>query len=103
MPKLVPEHLGRIAEDRKNIIIRRSMEDISAIYSDMRKIVMDVKEKGDEVLLAHYKKYKEDIRLDDLEVSPKEIDQAYNTTDAKIVDALKVAATNIEKFHKDQV
>lgn len=103
MPKLVPEHLGRIAEDRKNIIIRRSVENISAIYSDMRKIVMDVKEKGDEVLLAHYKKYKEDIRLDDLEVSPKEIDQAYSTTDAKIVDALKVAATNIEKFHKAQV
>lgn len=103
MPELILERLSNITEKQRNKILKRSMEDISGIYSDVRKIVSDVEKKGDEVSLTHYKKYKEDITSEDLIVSREEIDRAYNTIDVKIISALKLATANIEKFHKAQV
>jgi histidinol dehydrogenase len=103
MSELIPEYLNRITEERENAILKRSMEDISTIYSDMRKIVMDVKQGGDAVVLSHYEKYKADIVVDDLVVSRSEIEAAYDTVDANITDALRLAAANIEKFHKAQL
>ena len=90
------------AEEHK-AVMERSMEDISSIYEDTRKIVQDIRENGDDVSLKHYKKHKEDISPADLEVTRDEIQAAYGQVDKKIVDCLKIAAKNIIKFHKAQI
>ena len=87
----------------RKAIMERSMEDISSIYEDTRKIVEDIRENGDDVSLKHYKKHKEDICPGDLEVTRDEIEAAYEQVDEKIVDYLKIAAKNIIKFHKAQI
>ena len=100
---LKPEKIEDLSPEKLKTIMERSMEDISSVYEDMRKIVADVKQNGDAVSLKHYKKLKEDICQADLEVTREEIDQAYKQMDSKAVDYLKIAAENIIKFHRAQL
>ncbi len=100
---LKPQKIEDLSPEKLKVIMERSMEDISSVYEDMRKIVEDVRQNGDAVSLKHYKKFKEDISQADLEVTREEIDQAYKQMDSKVVDCLKVAAENIIKFHRAQL
>ncbi|MBW1888625.1 MAG: histidinol dehydrogenase, partial [Deltaproteobacteria bacterium] len=100
---LKPEKIEDLSPEKWKTIMERSMEDISSVYEDMRKIVEDVKQNGDAVSLKHYTKLKEDISQADLEVTREEIDEAYKQMDSKVVDCLKVAAENIIKFHRAQL
>ncbi len=103
MDVLKIEFLNNISEDRKKAILKRSMEDISSIYQEVREIVLDIQKHGDAVALKHYKKLKQDINADDLIVKREEIEKAYDSVDKKLIDALKVSAKNIEKFHRAQL
>lgn len=99
---LAPEDLAGLSPERRRAIMKRSMEDVSAIFADMRAICVDIAQRGDAVTLEHYTKYKQDITLADLEVTRAEVDAAYEAVDAGIVDKLKFAAANIRTFHEAQ-
>ena len=103
MPIMKPERMEGLTEERREAILRRSMEDVSSIYLDVRDIVLDVRNRGDIVSIEHYRKFKEDIDSDDLVVTREEIDKAYQSLDDNVIDELKVAAENIEKFHRAQL
>jgi histidinol dehydrogenase len=98
-----PERLGDLSPERKEALLKRSMEDISDIYEETRAIVRDVQKGQDQVILKHYKKYKSDIRSTDLLIQPDEIKAAYKQVDKPVQQALKLAAKNIEKFHRAQL
>lgn len=98
-----PERIETLTEERKGAILRRSMEDISSVYLEVRDIVLDIQNRGDIVSIEHYRKFKEDISADDLMVTKEEIDKAYKSLDSKVVDELRIAAKNIEKFHRAQL
>ncbi|MBN2061784.1 MAG: histidinol dehydrogenase [Deltaproteobacteria bacterium] len=98
-----PKKISRLTSNERQVIMNRSMEDISSIYEDVRRIVDDVKTRGNAVALEHYKKHKEDISPSDLEVSRDEINGAYKQLDHEVVDCLKTAAKNIVKFHQAQL
>ena len=70
MTLLRPEHISDLSSERRQAIMKRSMEDISAIYEDIRAIVMDIRVRGDAVSLEHYAKLKSDITAEDLVVKP---------------------------------
>ena len=103
MINLKPEKIDSLNKERKKSIMERSMEDISSIFEDTRKIVEDIKQNGDSVALKHYKKHKEDIAPSDLEVTRDEIEEAYKKIDQSIIDCLKKAAENIIRFHEAQL
>ena len=100
---LEPVTIKTLPRERLANILQRSMEDISSIYEDMRKIVQDVKSRGDASLIDSCKEYKEQVSQQDLEVRPEEIEEAYNLLDPNVVDALKEAAKNITAFHQAQM
>ena len=102
MLNLKPEKIDDLNKGKRKSIMERSMEDISSIFEDTRKIVEDVKRHGDSVTLNHYKKHKQDITAADLEVTKDEITQAYKKIDQSVIDCLKKAAENIIKFHEAQ-
>ena len=77
MAIIKPERMETLTKERKEAILRRSMEDISSIYLAVRDIVLDVQRRGDIVSIEHYRKFKEDINSDDLAVTREEIDKAY--------------------------
>ena len=103
MPIIQVERLRALTPERTQRLLKRSMEDVSDIYTDMRDICVDVQARGDAVTLEHYKKHKPDIGPADLVATPGEVRAAYDAVDAKVVDKLKFAAANIERFHRAQV
>ncbi len=103
MKPLIPERIGEISEKRRSLILQRSMEDIANVYPEVRLIIDDVKNRGDEVSIDHYRKHKKDISVADLEVKKEEINEAYSKVDPGVIDALKKAAQNIRRFHQAQM
>ncbi|RLB16894.1 MAG: histidinol dehydrogenase [Deltaproteobacteria bacterium] len=101
--KIEPVRIDALSKDQRKTIMERSMEDISSIYEDVRRIVQDIRQRGDAVALEHYKKHKSDIGPSDLEVTREEIQEAYQQVDPKVVEYLKIAARNITKFHSAQL
>ena len=99
---LKPEKIDALRPEQYRLIMKRSSEDIDSIYEEVRKIVLDVRDNGDQVSLDHYKKYKDGLTLKDLEVTKEDVKEAYQNVDSKVIDALKVASENIVKFHRAQ-
>jgi histidinol dehydrogenase len=100
---LKPEKIDNLQPEQYRIIMKRSSEDIDSIYEEVREIVLDVRDNGDQVSLDHYKKYKHGLTLKDLEVTKEDVEEAYQNVDSKVIDALKFASENIVKFHRAQV
>jgi histidinol dehydrogenase len=101
--KLRPVRINALGPKKIKAIMERSKEDISSIYEETRRIVEDVRDNGDAVSLAHYRKHKKDISSKDIEATRGEIDHAYKQVRAKVVDSLKMAADNIIRFHQAQL
>jgi histidinol dehydrogenase len=99
---LQPESIASLTPERRQAIMKRSMEDVSAIFADMRAVCVDIRSRGDAVTLEHYKKLKKDISPADLVVTRAEIEAAYQAVPAGIVEKLRFAAGHIRKFHEAQ-
>ena len=48
---LKPEKLSDLSPERRQAIMKRSMEDVSAIFAEMRAICVDISKRGDAVTL----------------------------------------------------
>ncbi len=67
-----------------------------------RNIIADVQKDGDKAIKAYTEKF-DKIKLDRLQVSREEIEEAYEKVDPELVEELENAAYNIERFHKMQL
>ena len=103
MPIMSVEKLADLADERREAIMTRSMEEMGDIFDEVRAICEDVRQRGDAVTLEHYAKYKEDICEADLKAAPEEISAAYDEVPDEVIEQLKFAAGNIEKFHRAQL
>jgi histidinol dehydrogenase len=91
-------------EERLKQVVNRGKTDLSAISSSIRKIIMDIRENGDEALFRYTEKF-DNVRLtrSKLKVSKKDIKEAYKKLEKSQINALKKAAMNIARFHKKQI
>lgn len=64
----------------------------------VRQIIAEVRANGDKALLSYTEKL-DGVELSSLEVTKREISAAYEKVDAKLVSAIKLAASRIEEFH----
>ena len=64
----------------------------------VKRILAEVRDKGDKALFSYTKKL-DRVELGSLEVTRSEISAAYKEVDKKLIAALKLAASRIEKFH----
>jgi histidinol dehydrogenase len=67
----------------------------------VRQIIDDVRKRGDKALFELTEKF-DGAKLTTLEVKPAQIKAAYKKTDAKLIDAMKLAAERIGNFHQAQ-
>ncbi|MBQ8834911.1 MAG: histidinol dehydrogenase [Oscillospiraceae bacterium] len=72
---------------------------VEAVVSD---IIANVRRNGDQALYDYTAKF-DKAQLSRLEVTPEEIDEAFETVEDKFLDILREAAANIHNFHKRQV
>ena len=89
-------------KETANDLIKRSQADISEVLNIVSDILKDVKENKDEAVKRYTAKF-DKAELDDLQVSEDEIKEAYDNLDKNLIEALKRASANIEKFHKAQI
>ena len=86
--------------DNKDIFARQvPTANVSDAVSD---IIKEVRQRGDAALLDLTEKF-DKVRLEALEVSSEEIEEAYSEVDEKFKQILIKAAENIRKFHQKQV
>jgi histidinol dehydrogenase len=83
-------------------LIRERQSKKTNVEAVVSKIIGDVRKNKDKALFAFTKKF-EGADLKVLAVSKQEIATAYKQESKELVKALKVAKTNIEKFHKSNV
>ncbi|MBP3445961.1 MAG: histidinol dehydrogenase [Clostridia bacterium] len=86
--------------DNKDIFARgtaaTSVEDI------VTGIIDNVRANGDKALFEYCEKF-DKAKLNTLEVSAEEIEEAFNTVEPKFVEIIRAAAENIKEFHSRQV
>ncbi len=100
---LKPEKIGDLSPERKKKILTRSMDDISSIYNEMRAIVQDIRQRGDVVNVeGHRRMYEEDVSPESFRITREEVIRAYKRLNPAVMDALRTASLNIERFHRAQ-
>ena len=82
----------------------RSNMDLFTHDEVVRKILLDLKEKGDVALLEYTKRFdRYDLSVEQLQVTPDEIRLAYSRVTEQEIAALKEAAERIRCFHERQI
>lgn len=83
-------------------VIKRSEQDVNNVIGTVSDILQDVKKNGDAGLNKYTEKF-DKVKITELQVSDAEIREAYDNLDSDLLEALKRAAANIKKFHKEQI
>ncbi len=74
----------------------------SGVEAVVAEIIAEVVKNGDKALFDYALKF-DKAELERLEVTPDEIEEAFESVDAEFIEILKEAAENITAFHKKQV
>jgi len=90
--------------DREKIekIKERPLANIDKVEEKVKEVIKEVKNKGDKALLFYSEKF-DNVRLENLEVTKKDIEEAYKKTGKKTIKSLKRAKGIIEDYCKKQL
>ena len=96
--------LSRFAEDRSALKeqLHRSVTFDASVQSTVDEILQDVRRNGDASVLRYTERF-QGVRLEDMRVSPDEIQHAYSHADSSFLDVLEEAYRNIVRFHQHEV
>ena len=82
-------------------IFSRGMPTIN-VSDTVGDIIRNVRERGDAALKEYTERF-DGVKLDRLQVTPEEMEEAVNKVDPQLLMVLEKAAANIRKFHSRQV
>jgi len=85
-------------------LLQRGKMDIANVSSIVTNIIDEIKTNKDEALFSHISKFDNwsPTCRDDLKISTKSMEDAYNNIDKKLLDALHVAYDRIKSYHEKQ-
>jgi histidinol dehydrogenase len=83
-------------------ILNRDIQAEENVSAAVDAVLANVKANGDKALKAYTKQF-DGVELETLQVSQKELDDAWNTLDKDFIKTLELAAENIRHFHQHQV
>ncbi|MRI83716.1 MAG: histidinol dehydrogenase [Nitratiruptor sp.] len=102
--KLITTHDRSFQKELHKILTRANL-DMASVTPVVQEILQEVKERGDEALLAHVARFDgwtpHSIR--DLMVDPDLMVEAYAKLDEELRDALNIAFQRIEAYHRKQL
>lgn len=82
-------------------MIKRPVADMSLLEKKVRKIMLQVKKKGDKAIYKYAKKF-DGLKLKSFAVSVNEIEEARKNISPELEKAILLAKNNIEAFHLSQ-
>ena len=83
-------------------ILNRDLRAEKNVEDVVDAIIADVRARGDAALKEYARKF-DGAEIDTLQVTQEEIDAAFAATDPDFLETLRMAAANIEAFHRQQV
>ncbi len=83
------------------LLIQRPVHDSRSLEAAVAAILDDVKQSGDAAVKKYMLQF-DSVQLNDLKVSPEEINEAISLVDDNLKSAIKIAKDNITKFHESQ-
>lgn len=92
----------KLGSSVRNKLLERSKIDADGVINVVSEVVSNVRLHGDISLKSYTQKF-DNVKIEKFKVSQDEIERSYNNVDKKVLEALKKAARNIEKFHKAQI
>ena len=97
--KLTADTIDNILES----LLKRSPNQYTEYEATVNEIVNNVRENGDEAIFAYTKKFDgADINANNIVVTKEEIEEAYNLVPQELIDVIRKALVNIEKYHAKQ-
>jgi len=90
------------AREQWSDILKRPVIDSLSLEKKVKKILENVKQKGDKAVKKYSKEF-DGIKLKKLQVSEKEIKEARELLPAELKESINIAKNNIEKFHSAQL
>src|SRR5688572_13965455 len=85
-----------------NALLKRPARDASDLEKKVEKILKNVRKKGDKALFKYTNKF-DGVVLDTIQVTEQEISEADEQVSSELKEAIKLAAANIETFHRFQI
>ena len=82
-------------------IVRRPQMDVGSLTSVVCSVLDDVRQNGDAAVRRYEEKF-DHVSLETLAVTPTEMDEAEQLVDEELKSALRLAHSNIKKFHESQ-
>ena len=82
-------------------ICKRPTQTFNDIEETVKQIFKEVQQKGDQAI-AKYSSFFDGVTLDNIQVTPEEIESAKNEVAAELKEAIQLAKSNIEQFHTAQ-
>lgn len=102
MIKVIDIRQGKNLESYEKLVNKTQM-DMGNIYDKVNTIVSNVRQRGDNAVLEYTKAFDGiDLTASTMKVTQREIEEAYDKVDKKIIDVIKRAKANIEDFHSKQ-
>ena len=90
----------------KNVDLEKELARSQFSYDDVNEtvesILKDVKARGDKALIEYTEKF-DGVKLENLEVTEEEIQEAFDTIDKELMEVIQYSHDNIKKFHEKQV
>ncbi|PFH89329.1 histidinol dehydrogenase [Bacillus sp. AFS088145] len=93
--------INQKSEKLESIISRTNLPTVE-ITKSVEKILLNVKENGDEAV-RQYSLIYDEVKLKSFEVSEEEFNEALEQTDENLINALIEAKKNIETYHEKQL
>ncbi len=94
--------LYRLEDLTPDQILNRDLRAEKDVEAVVEAIIADVRARGDDALRDYAKKF-DGADLDALEVTPAEMEEALAAADPDFLETLRMAAANIEAFHRLQL
>lgn len=83
-------------------LLNRSQLEFGEVNKTVEDIVLNVRDNKDKAVIEYGEKF-DGVKLDSLMVTPEEIEDAYNSCDKELLDALEEARENIWDYHSKQL
>jgi len=97
-------HIREMPQDVLGRIMKRSKIEIDRIIDDVKKIINEVREKGDEAITEFLStQIGKTVKPEEIVVKQEDIAKAYKSLDPKVIKAIKHLIRNVKKFHRKQL
>lgn len=91
-------------KDILDSLLKRSPNNYGQYESVVADIIANVRKKGDTAVFEYTKQFdKWDVQADNIRVTEREVQEAFDQADADFIEVMKKSAANIEDFHRRQL